>query len=194
MSTPVPALAPPSASERWRKVAMTARRFLVPRAFVTLYALLRWRAKVSTRAEVEITPQLRLGRGTTVSSFTKVKATDGPLVTGERCGFAPGCFIAAGAGGIHLGDHVIFGPNVAVIASNYRYDRLDLPLEDQGQTSVGVRIGRNVWIGANCTILDGTVIGDNSIVVANSLLNRRYPANAIIQGNPARVILDRGRR
>lgn len=89
---------------------------------------------------------------------------------------------------------MIFGPNVALIASNYRYERLDVPLEDQGHTSVGVRIGRNVWVGANCTILDGTVIGDNSIVVANSLLNRRYPPNSIIQGNPARVILDRGRR
>lgn len=190
----MPALAPSSQNARWRKLSMTLRRFLVPRSFVTLYALVRWRANVSTRAEVEITPYLRLGRGTTVSSFTKIKATDGPLVTGERCGFAPGCFIAAGPGGIQLGDHVIFGPNVALIASNYRYERLDVPLEDQGHTSVGVRIGRNVWVGANCTILDGTVIGDNSIVVANSLLNRRYPPNSIIQGNPARVILDRGRR
>lgn len=190
----LPAAAEHPTNARWRNAMMTARRFLVPRSFVTLYALLRWRANVSTRAEVEITPHLQLGRGTTVSSFTKMKATDGPLVIGIRCGFAPGCFIAAGAGGILIGDHVIFGPNVVLIASNYRYERLAMPLEEQGHTSRGVRIGRNVWVGANCTILDGTVIGDNSIVVANSLLNRRYPPNSIIQGNPARVILDRGRR
>jgi len=184
----------PATGARWRKFVTTARRFLVPRTFVTLYALLRWRASVSTRAEVEITPRLELGRGTTVGSFTKIKATDGPLVTGQHCGFATGCFIAAGAGGIRLGDHVIFGPNVALIASNYCYEQLEVPLEQQGHTSVGVRIGRNVWVGANCTILDGTVIGENSIVVANSLLNRRYPPNSIIQGNPARAILARRRR
>jgi acetyltransferase-like isoleucine patch superfamily enzyme len=58
-------------------------------------------------------------------------------------------------------------------------------------TSLGVRIGSNVWIGANSTILDGAEIGDNSIVVANSLVNRRFPANVIIQGNPAKVVLQR---
>lgn len=168
-----------------------ARRFLVPPLFVTLYGLLRLKVKISSRAEVELSPNLRLGRGTTVSSFTKIKVTEGPLVTGENCGFATGCFIATGEAGIVMGDHVICGPNVVIIGSNYRYDRLDVPLEEQGVTSVGIRIGRNVWIGANSVILDGAEIGDGSIVVANSLVNRRFPPYSIIQGNPAKVILER---
>ncbi len=92
-----------------------------------------------------------------------------------------------------MGDNVICGPNVVITASNYRYENLDVPLEDQGHTSTGIRIGRNVWIGANSTVLDGAVIGDNCIVVANSLVNRRFPPNSIIQGNPAKVILERRR-
>jgi acetyltransferase-like isoleucine patch superfamily enzyme len=112
-------------------------------------------------------------------------------VTGQKCGFGTGCFIAAGEGGIELGDHVILGPNVSVIASNYRYTLLNEPLEDQGHTSQGIRIGRNVWVGANSVILDGSVIGENSIVVASSLVNRRFPPNSIIQGNPAKVVLKR---
>lgn len=174
------------------KLALIARRFLIPRSFVSLYGLVRWRANISTRAEVELSPRLSLGRGTTVSSFTKIKATDGAMITGRRCGFGTGCFAAAGPGGIEIGDHVIFGPNVSLIATNYRYERIDEPLEDQGHTSVGIRIGRNVWVGANSVILDGSAIGDNSIVVAASLVNRRFPPNSIIQGNPARVILKRG--
>ena len=174
-----------------RTLGMFARRFLIPRCAVTLYSWVRWRATVSTRAEVELSPHLHLGRGTTVSSFTKIKCTDGPLITGEKCGFGTGCFIAAGEGGIELGDHVIFGPNVAAIASNYNYARLSEPLENQGHSSVGIRIGRNVWIGANSVILDGSVIGENSIVVANSLVNRRFPPNCIIHGNPAKVVLKR---
>jgi acetyltransferase-like isoleucine patch superfamily enzyme len=175
------------------KLELIARRFLIPRSFVTVYALVRWHATVSTRAEVELSPLLSLGRGTTVSSFTKIKATDGVLATGEKCGFGPGCFIAAGAGGIQMGDHVIFGPNVSVIAANYRYGQLDVPLEEQGLTSQGIQIGNNVWVGASSVILDGSEIGDNSIVVANSLVNRKFPPNSIIQGNPAKVILARSR-
>ena len=90
-----------------------------------------------------------------------------------------------------MGDEVICGPNVVIIAMNYRYQSLRVPFARQGVTSLGVRIGSNVWIGANSTILDGAEIGDNSIVVANSLVNRRFPANVIIQGNPAKVVLQR---
>jgi acetyltransferase-like isoleucine patch superfamily enzyme len=178
---------------RQNKLILLLRRFLVPGFVVTLYGFVRWRAVLSHRAEIELSPNLRLGRKTTVSSYTKIKVTEGPLITGERCGFGTGCFVATGAGGIEMGDNVICGPNVVITASNYRYENLDVPLEDQGHTSTGIRIGRNVWIGANSTVLDGAVIGDNCIVVANSLVNRRFPPNSIIQGNPAKVILERRR-
>ena len=167
------------------------RRFLVPATLVSLVGWLRWRARISMRAEVELSENLQLGRRTTVSSFTKIKTTDGVVRTGHDCGFATGCFLAAGRGGIELGDHVVCGPNVAIVGVNYRYAELEVPFEEQGITSTGVRIGRNVWIGANCTILDGTVIGDNSIIVPNSLVNRRLPPNIIAQGIPAKVILQR---
>jgi acetyltransferase-like isoleucine patch superfamily enzyme len=180
------------ARTRRRSIGLLARRFLVPSFVVSLYAFARWRSGISTRAEVELSPNLKLGRKNTVSSFTKIKVTDGVLVTGEQCGFGTGCFISAGEGGIKLGDHVICGPNVVLIASNYRYERVDVPLEQQGQTSRGVRIGNNVWIGANSVVLDGAALGDHSIVAAGSLGHRRFPPNSIIQGNPAKVILRRG--
>lgn len=168
------------------------RRFMIPAPYVSLVGFLRWRARISPRAEVELSSNLQLGARATVGSFTKIKSSDGILRTGSDCGFANGCFIAPGEGGIELGDNVICGPNVAIIAVNYRYAALAVPFEKQGTTSLGVQIGSNVWIGANCTILDGSVIGDNSIVVANSLVNRRFPPNVIIQGNPAKIILQRG--
>lgn len=174
-----------------RRPGLVLRRFLVPRSFVTLYALVKWRARVSTRAEVELSSHLQLGRGTIVSSFAKIKATDGPVHMGENCGFGTGCFLDGGTAGIKMGDHVVCGPNVSIIATNYCYEKVDVPLDEQGTTSLGITIGRNVWIGAGSVILDGTVIGDNCIIVANSLVNRRFGANCIIQGNPARVILER---
>lgn len=177
----------------WTKIRRVVQRFLVPSFVVSALCWLRFRAKVSARAEVELSPTVTFGRGTVVSSFTKIKATDGRFTTGTRCGFATGCFINSGGVGVTLGDHVICGPNVVILGSNYRWDRLDVPLEDQGHTSKGVTIGNNVWLGAGVVVADGAEIGDNTIVVANSLVNRRYPPNVIIQGAPAKIVMRRGR-
>ena len=64
-------------------------------------------------------------------------------------------------------------------------------MEDQGSTSKGIRIGDNVWVGAGTTILDGSVVGSNTVIVANSLVNRRYPPDVILQGAPAKIIMRR---
>ena len=50
--------------------------------------------------------------------------------------------------GVEIGDHALFGPNVAIVCENYRYRSLDVPVDEQGVTSIGIRIGRNVWVGA----------------------------------------------
>jgi acetyltransferase-like isoleucine patch superfamily enzyme len=174
-----------------RSLVLTLRRFFVPGFVVTGWAYFRWRALVSPRSEVELSRHLVLGRRTVVSSFVKIKATDGPVTCGADCGIATGCFLDGGTAGLRLGNHVTVGPNVVMVAVNYRYDQLEVPVEQQGRTSQGITIGDNVWIGANSVILDGASIGDHSIVVANSLVNRRFPPRSIIQGNPAKVILER---
>ncbi len=52
-----------------------------------------------------------------------------------------------------------------------------------------ISIGDNVWIGWNCTILKGVIIGNNSIVAAGSVVTSGlYPDNCIIAGNPAKVV------
>jgi len=175
----------------FRSITKGLRRFLTPPIVVTGVYYLRFRAKVSPKAEVDLHPNLRLGKRCVISSFSKFKATDGPLVVGDRGGFATGCFVATGEGGIEIGDNVIVGPNVNIVSVNYRTDELNVHLEDLGHTSKGIKIGHNVWIGAGCTILDGAVIGDNTVVVANSLVNRRFKSNVILSGHPAKVLMKR---
>jgi serine acetyltransferase len=52
-----------------------------------------------------------------------------------------------------------------------------------------VRIGKNCFIGAGAVILPGVTIGENSIVGANSTVNRDIPAGEVWAGVPAVRIL-----
>ncbi len=52
-----------------------------------------------------------------------------------------------------------------------------------------IKIGNNVFIGNNCTILLNTYIGDNCIIGAGSVVRGQFPENSVIIGNPAKVVL-----
>lgn len=166
-------------------------RFLIPKFAITLFYFIKHGAQVSLSSEVELTHKIFLGKGTSISSFTKIKTPLGKLTIGDRGRIGTSCFISAGKAGTQIGKNFICGPNVCITSSNYITDLKDVHFEDQGTTSRGIKIGDNVWIGAGCVILDGSIIGDNSVVVANSLVNRRFKSNVIIQGNPAKIILTR---
>ncbi|MBK6908537.1 MAG: CatB-related O-acetyltransferase [Rhodocyclaceae bacterium] len=51
-----------------------------------------------------------------------------------------------------------------------------------------VRIGNDVWVGANATILSGVVVGDGAVVAAGSVVTQSIPPYAIVGGVPAVVI------
>lgn len=53
-----------------------------------------------------------------------------------------------------------------------------------------VKIGNNVFIGMNSTILKGITIGNNVVIGANSLINKDIPDNSVVVGNPQRIVCD----
>lgn len=173
------------------KFGMIARRFLIPSPLVSLICYLKYGAFVSTRAEVELSPLLRLGRGVNIGSFTKIKASRGPMNIGAEVRIGSNCFIAAQERGIEIGDYSMIGPNSTILSNMYKYDRLDIPILHQGVTSKGTRIGSNVFVGSNCVVLDGARIGSGVIVSSGSVVSGRIPDNVIIQGNPAKVVFER---
>jgi acetyltransferase-like isoleucine patch superfamily enzyme len=174
------------------RIGTVLRRFLVPGFVVTLHAWLKFRCQVSPRAEVEITPLLKIGRGSVVGSFTKIKATDGPLVIGSHVEIANGCVITSHEKGVAIGDDCLMGPNVSIIGNNYRYDRLDVPIRLQEKVSAkGIRVGNDVWIGAGCVLLDGADVGSGSILAPNSVVSGKVPERSVVQGNPGKVIFTR---
>jgi acetyltransferase-like isoleucine patch superfamily enzyme len=68
-------------------------------------------------------------------------------------------------------------------------------LESYGQPRYKTRgaskpivIGANAWVGAGAMILKGVRIGENSVVGAGSVVANNVPPNAVVFGNPARVV------
>ena len=51
-----------------------------------------------------------------------------------------------------------------------------------------IRIGNDVWLGANVTILPGVSIGDNVVVGAGAVVTKDIPDNSLAVGVPARVM------
>lgn len=170
---------------------MKLGRFLVPSSLLSLSALLKWGCRVSPRAEVEWSKNLRLARGVTISSFCKIKTSDGSLSIGTGTQIAPFCFITSHAGGVEIGKDCLIGPSATLAGNSYRYDDLDVPIRLQEQASRGIRVGDNVWIAAGCVVLDGADIGSGTIVTPNSVVSGRVPPNSVLQGNPAKVIFTR---
>ena len=51
-----------------------------------------------------------------------------------------------------------------------------------------MRIGNDVWIGGNVTILPGVTIGNNGVVAAGAVVTEDVPDNTLVGGVPAKVI------
>ena len=157
---------------------------------VRAYYFLKHRTIISSKAEVDLADSTTWGKGCVISAFTKVKIT-GPFVMGRRCQVGSGCFLGAGEAGLTLGDDVLVSPNCTILTGTYQFDRLEIPLQEQGSVSKATRIGHRVWIGSNSVVLAGAEIGDDVIVSAGSVVSGRVPPNTVILGNPAKVIFTR---
>lgn len=87
-------------------------------------------------------------------------------------------------GGIVLGDGTLIGHNVVLATLNHHED----PAKRHILRPAPIVLGKNVWIGANATVLPGVTIGDGSIVAAGAVVTRDLPPGVIAGGVPARII------
>ncbi|AHF11809.1 acetyl transferase [Barnesiella viscericola DSM 18177] len=87
-------------------------------------------------------------------------------------------------GGITLGDGCQIGHGVVFATLNH-----GLAPEDRQTTyPAPIVLGRNVWVGANATILQGVTIGDNAVVAAGAVVTKDVATNTVVGGVPARLI------
>lgn len=87
-------------------------------------------------------------------------------------------------GGITIEDNVLIAPKVSLLTEGHPVE----PQNRQSLTVAPIRVKKNVWIGANATILPGVTIGENAVVAAGSIVNKDVPDNTIVGGIPAKII------
>ena len=87
---------------------------------------------------------------------------------------------------VHIGNHVMIGPHTLITTVGH-------PLSPRGRREYHaiakpVRIGDDVWIGGNVTILPGVTIGNNVVVAAGAVVTEDVPDNTLVGGVPAKVL------
>jgi acetyltransferase-like isoleucine patch superfamily enzyme len=89
---------------------------------------------------------------------------------------------------IEIGNHVAIAGGSAIITHDGAIWSFleDFPDADVFGT---IKIGNNVFISDNCTILPNTIIGDNCVVGAGSVVRGKFPENSVIIGNPAKILM-----
>jgi acetyltransferase-like isoleucine patch superfamily enzyme len=131
-----------------------------------------------------------IGKNFTCREYSILESHKGYIRIGDNCFVGPHCMLY-GQGGLEIGNYVMIAGGTMIIPSNHNYSSLEMPIREQGETSKGIIIGDDVWIGARCVILDGVTIGSGAVIAAGAVVNKDVPKNAVFGGVPAKKIGDR---
>ena len=148
-----------------------------------------------------IAPSVKLGKDVKLSQFINLYGCEvgdetkiGAFVeiqknarVGRRCKISSHSFICEG---VDIEDGVFIGHSVTFINDSYpRAVNPDGELQTEQDWAVERTVVRKgASIGSGSTILSKVVIGENAIVGAGSVVTKDVPANAIVAGNPAKVL------
>ncbi len=90
---------------------------------------------------------------------------------------------------ITIGDDVVMGPDIVMMAVSHEFSSLSIPINQQGaRPEEPIVIGNDVWIGTRVVILPGVHLGNHCIVAAGAVVTKSFPDNCILGGVPAKLI------
>lgn len=118
------------------------------------------------------------------SCHVEARADDAAIIFGDNNHFNNNFVVIAEHGKIEIGSDCLIGWNVSVCNSDFHPIRV-AERHNASQRSKDVKIGNNVFIGSNVTILKGVSIGDNAVIASGSVVKDDVDENTIVMGNPA---------
>lgn len=151
-------------------------------------------ARISPLADLEESTRgstLVVEAEVTIDAFVKIKFAGGTgnVSIGRKSYLNSGVVIYSG-NGVVIGEGVLIAANTTLAATNHAYQERGRTIIEQRfmPTRGGISIGDDVWIGANCVLLDGTVIGRGCVIAASSLVRGEIPPYTIWGGTPLRLL------
>jgi acetyltransferase-like isoleucine patch superfamily enzyme len=125
-----------------------------------------------------------IGDGTKIGAFVEIQKN---AFVGRNCKVSSHTFVCEG---VTLEDNVFIGHGVTFINDSYpRSTNNDGSMQTEADWKVeSTRVKKGASIGSGSTILSKISVGENAIVGAGSVVTRDVPANAIVAGNPAKVL------
>ncbi len=89
-------------------------------------------------------------------------------------------------GKVAFGDNVFIAPNCGFYTAGHP---LDVKQRNRGlEYAYPIKVGNNVWIGGNVSVMPGVTIGDNTVIGGGSVVTKNIPSGVVAVGNPCRVL------
>ena len=129
---------------------------------------------------------IEIGAGCVLREGAILQSYGGRILIGGETTINAYC-VLQGNGGVTIGEGTLIAAHVQIFSANHRFSDPKKKIRAQGESRIGVTIGDNVWIGAGSIILDGTVIEDDAIIAAGSVVRMHVPRGAIVAGVPAKI-------
>jgi UDP-2-acetamido-3-amino-2,3-dideoxy-glucuronate N-acetyltransferase len=124
-----------------------------------------------------------IGDNTRIGTFVEIQRG---VEIGANCKISSHTFICEG---VYVEEGVFIGHNVCFTNDRYPQATTNGRLRSEADWSLeATRVGRGASIGSGATILCGVSIGERALVGAGSVVVRDVPANAVVAGNPARIL------
>mgnify|MGYP000037542664 FL=1 len=130
---------------------------------------------------------IRIGNNSIVRSAAIVSTHGGDISIGNNSGLNH-YSVVYGHGGLSIGSYVWIAAGSVVIPANHGFKMNQGPIYQQPLSKTGIVIEDDVWIGANATILDGSIVREGSIIGAGSVGKLDTVENGIYAGNPSKLV------
>lgn len=124
-----------------------------------------------------------------ICEYVIIRAPRGKLIIGKGTQIGPFTVIFTDTADLVIGDNVMIAPHCVIAAGSHDHKNLEVPMRFANSVSKGpIIIEDDVWIGANCTIVDNVKIGKGAVVGANTLVNKNVMPYEIVGGVPMKRI------
>lgn len=114
--------------------------------------------------------------------LTPVQIDRGKTITIGENSFINWGFNTVSTGGIHIGNNVQIGPNVALLTANHNVNDLQIIY------CKPIVIEDGAWLGEGVKVMQGVTIGHGAIVAAGAVVTKDVPPDSIVGGCPAKII------